>query len=74
MTRKSKREIAQKVESMERAESGEYPVVDTVAGLLSYDWECVDASESLYRREGDDRTYRIPPEFIDLLWERFEKE
>lgn len=62
MTRKSKREIEQKLDELDPDPADEYPVLDTLAELLGYDWETVEEGEQLVRRKETGQIYYFPPE------------
>lgn len=63
MTRKSKREIEQRLDELDADPADEYPTV-TLAGLFSWEWEPVDENPNLKRRKETGEIYYHPP--IDL--------
>lgn len=67
MTRKSKREIARKLEDIEDGPPGEYPKLDTIVLLLKHDWEIVDEENSLWERQDTGEIYHHPQEMQDKL-------
>lgn len=67
MTRKSKREIERELDKMDTTPAGEYPQLDTLAEVLSYDWVKVEGEEDLYRREDSGIIHYMPPGFKQLL-------
>ena len=71
MTRKSRREIEQTLDEIEESPPSDYPVVDTLAEWLSYDWEYVDESENLYRREEDGTVHYLSEAFEQAMIETF---
>lgn len=67
MTRKSKREIERGLDEIDPNPYDEYPQLDTLAELLSYDWEKVEGEEYLYRRADNNQIHHLPPDFADVL-------
>jgi len=65
--RRSKRDIEQTLEEIEDAPPGEYPVLDTLAELLAYDWEVVDEENNLWERQDTGQIYHHPQEIQDGL-------
>jgi hypothetical protein len=71
MTRKSKREIEQTLDEIEESPPNGYPVIDNLAVWLSAEWECVDESENLYRREADGKVHYLAEGFEQAIEEAF---
>jgi len=67
MTRKSKREIQQALDDMEAGPPGDYPQLDSLALLLSYDWEIIDDENNLWERQDTGQVYHFPQEMQDSL-------
>ncbi|MDL0123634.1 MULTISPECIES: hypothetical protein [Halobacterium] len=67
MTRKSKREIARQPDQIENGTPSEYPKLDTLAELLSYDWEMVDEENRLWERQEDGKEHYFPEGFEQAI-------
>jgi hypothetical protein len=61
MTRKSKREIEQRIEELD-GDSGkeEFPVLREIGLILKYEWESVEGHDNLVRRKDNGEIYRRP--------------
>lgn len=68
MTRKSKREIEQRLEELDTDPADEYPTV-TLAGLLAWEWESVDEERNLKRRQETGEIYYHPELDLEELGE-----
>jgi hypothetical protein len=67
MTRKSKREIEQKVEELDGVRVDGYPKLDNLAMILGFDWKQVDGEKNLYERQDTGEVYHAPPEVIQAI-------
>lgn len=68
MTRKSKREIEREIDDLTPEPGEEYPQLDDVGFLFSYEWDFESPEENrLVTREEDGKVFHFPQEFEEAV-------
>lgn len=67
MTRDSKRNLQNRVESLETNQKRGYPVIGDLATFLCHDWEGMEQVKGQLYRDTDGQIYYVDPDFEHAL-------